>query len=153
VREFTKELYHLQDKRLLGAEESDIALLTVKTRTETFTLINQNGEWVLEDRPTEKIDQQTVNLLVSRVVSVPAEERVVKHPGPLAPYGLVNPAAEFIATGRDGKLVGKLSIGEKAHGLAFAMGHRLPGIYHIRADLLNQIPTRTALSPTGGASP
>jgi hypothetical protein len=153
VREFTKELYHLQDKRLLGAEESDIALLTVKTRTETFTLINQNGEWVFEDRPTEKIDQQTVNLLVSRVVSVPAEERVVKHPGPLAPYGLVNPAAEFIATGRDGKLVGKLSIGEKAHGLAFAMGHRLPGIYHIRADLLNQIPTRTALSPTGGASP
>lgn len=149
VKDFTKELYHLQDKRLLGADDTDIAMLSVKTRTEAYTLINQNAEWVLEDRPTEHVDQQTVNLFVSRVVNVPAEERVVKQPGPLAPYGLVNPAAEFIATGKDGKLVGKLLIGDQANGLAFAMGHRLPGIYQIRADLLNQIPTRTALVSPG----
>jgi hypothetical protein len=155
VRDFTKELYHLQDKRLLGAEENDIALLSVKTRGEAYTLINQNGDWVLEDRPTDKVDQQAIHLFVSRVVSVPSEERVVKQPGPLAPYGLVNPAAEFVATGKDGKLVGKLSIGDQANGLAFAMGHRLPGIYHIRADLLNQIPTRAALlsSDASGHSP
>jgi hypothetical protein len=153
VRDFTKELYHLQDKRLFGAEDTEIAMLSVKTHTETYTLINQNAEWVLEDRPTEHVDQQTVNLFVNRVVNVPAEERVVKQPGPLAPYGLVNPAAEFIATGKDGKLVGKLLIGDHANGLAFAMGHRLPGIYHIRADLLKQIPTRIALvSPGGGAA-
>ena len=153
VRDFTKELYQLQDKRLLGADENDIALLSVKTHAETYTLINQNGDWVLEDRPAEKIDQQAVNLFVSRVVSVPAEERVVKQPGPLAPYGLVHPAAEFIATGKDGKLAGKLSIGDQANGLAFAMGHRLPGIYHIRADLLTQIPTRTALTSADHPSP
>jgi Domain of unknown function (DUF4340) len=155
VRDFTKELYHLQDKRLLGAEENDIALLSVKTRGEAYTLINQNGDWVLEDRPTDKVDQQAIHLFLSRVVSVPSEERVVKQPGPLAPYGLVNPAAEFVATGKDGKLVGKLSIGDQANGLAFAMGHRLPGIYHIRADLLNQIPTRAALlsSDASGHSP
>ena len=152
VKDFTKELYHLQDKRLLGVEENDIALLSVKTHTETYTLINQNGDWVLEDRPTEKIDQQATNLFVSRVVNIPAEERVVKQSGPLAPYGLVNPAAEFIATGKDGKLAGKLSIGDQAHGLAFAMGHRLPGVYQIRADLLNQIPTRTALLSPGGVN-
>ncbi len=149
VKDFTKELYHLQDKRLLGIDEADIALLSVKTHAETYTLINQNGEWVLEDRPTEKVDQQTINLFVSRVVNVPAEERVVKQAGPLAPYGLVNPAAEFIATGKDGKLAGKLSIGDQANGLAFAMGQRLPGIYQIRADLLKQIPTRSALSGGG----
>lgn len=151
VRDFTKELYHLQDKRLLGAEDTDIVMLSVKTHAETYTLINQNAVWVLEDRPTENVDQQTVNLFVSRVVNVPAEERVVKQPGPLAPYGLVNPAAEFIATGKDGKLVGKLLIGDQANGLAFAMGHRLPGIYHIRADLLKQIPNRTTLLSSGGA--
>ena len=61
VRDFTKELYHLQDKRLLGTDEGGIAILTVKTHAETYTLINQNGEWVLEDRPTDKIDQQSVN--------------------------------------------------------------------------------------------
>lgn len=153
VRDFTKELYQLQDKRLFGADENDIALLTVKTHAETYTLINQNGDWVLEDRPTGNVDQQTVNLFVSRVVSVPAEDRVVKQPGPLAPYGLVHPAAEFIATGKDGKLAGKLSIGDQANGLAFAMGHRLPGIYQIRADLLTQIPTRTALLSRDHRSP
>jgi Domain of unknown function (DUF4340) len=150
VKDFTKELYHLQDKRLLGAEDTDIAMLNVKTHAETYTLINQNGEWVLEDRPTEHMDQQTANLFVSRVVAVPVEERVVKQPGPLAPYGLVNPSAEFMATGKDGKLVGKLLIGDQTNGLAFAMGHRLPGVYQIRADLLKQIPTRTALLSPGG---
>lgn len=150
VKDFTKELYHLQDKRLFGADESDIAMLAVKTHAETYTLINQNGEWVLEDRPTDKIDQQSVILFVSRVVSVPAEERVIKQAGPLAPYGLVHPAAEFVATSKDGKLAGKLSIGDQANGLAFAMGHRIPGVYQIRADLLKQIPTRTALLSTGG---
>src|SRR6476660_5289965 len=123
---------------------------SVKTHAETYTLINQNSEWVLEDSPTEHVDQQTVNLFLSRVVSVPAEERVVKLPGPLAPYGLVHPTAEFVATGKDGKLVGKLLIGDQADGLAFAMGHRLPGIYQIRADLLKQIPTRNALVPPRG---
>jgi hypothetical protein len=152
VRDFTKELYHLQDKRLLGADDTDIAMLSVKTHAESFTLINQNAEWVLEDRPTEPVDQQTVNLFMSRVVNLPAEERVVKQPGPLAPYGLVNPAAEFVATGKDGKLVGKLVIGDQANGLAFAMGHRLPGVYQIRADLLRQIPTRSALLSPGGAA-
>ena len=83
-------------------------------------------------------------------MNVPAEERVVKQPGPLAPYGLVHPVAEFVATGKDGKLVGKLLIGDQANGLAFAMGHRLPGVYQIRADLLKQIPTRTALLSPGG---
>ena len=151
VRDFTKELYHLQDKRLLGADENEIAMLSVRTHAEAYTLINQNGEWVLEDRPTEKVDQRAVNLFVSRVVNVPAEERIVKQPGPLAPYGLVNPAAEFIATGKDGKLTGKLSIGDHTNGLAFALGHRLPGVYQIRADLLKQIPTRTALLSADGA--
>ncbi|HKY70642.1 MAG TPA: DUF4340 domain-containing protein [Nitrospira sp.] len=150
VRDFTKELYHLQDKRLLGADENDIAILSVKTHTETYTLVNQNGEWAIEDRPTEKVDQQAVNLFVSRVANVPAEERVVKQAGPLAPYGLVNPAAEFIATGKDGKQAGKLSIGDQTGGLAYAMGHRLPGVYQIRADLLKQIPARTALLSNGG---
>jgi hypothetical protein len=145
VKDFTKELFHLQDKRLLGVDYTNITMLAVKTRTEQFTLINQNGEWVLEDRPTEKLSQQAVDLFVSRVANVPAEERVVKQAGPLAPYGLVNPAAEFTATGKDGKLAGRLSIGDQANGLAYAMGLRLQGIFQIRPDLLKQIPTKAEL--------
>ena len=72
---------------------------------------------------------------------------MVKQAGPLAPYGLVIPAAEFVATGRDGKIAGKLSIGSHANGLAYAMGQRLQGVFQIRADLLTQIPIKKELRP------
>ena len=141
IKDLTKELFTFQDKRLLGVDYTNIAMLSVTTRAEHFVLINQNSEWVLEDRPTEKLNQQVTDLFVSRVANVPAEERVVKQAGPLAPYGLVSPSAEFVATGRDGKLAGKLAVGNAANGLAYAMGLRLQGIFQIRADLLTQIPT------------
>jgi hypothetical protein len=145
IRDLTKELFSFQDKRLLGIDYTDIAILSVKTPTEHYVLINQQNEWVLEDQPTEKLDQQATDLFVSRVANVPAEERVVKQAGPLAPYGLVTPAAEFIATGRDGKIAGKLLIGSHANGLAYAMGQRIPGVFQIRADLLTQIPIKNDL--------
>lgn len=145
IRDLTKELFNLQDKRLLGVDAPDIAMLSVKTAAEQYVLINQNGEWVLEDRPTDKVNQRTADLFVSRVVNAPAEERVMKQSGPLAPYGLVSPAAEFVATGRDGKLAGKLSLGSQSNGLAYAMGHRLQGIYQVRADLLKQVPAKKDL--------
>jgi uncharacterized protein DUF4340 len=145
IRDLTKELFMFQDKRLLGIDYTDIAMLSVKTPTEEYVLINQQNEWVLEDQPTEKLDQQATDLFVSRVANVPAEERVIKQAGPLAPYGLVTPAAEFIATGKDGKVAGKLSIGSHANGLAYAMGQRSQGIFHIRADLLTQIPAKKEL--------
>lgn len=145
IKDLTKELFTFQDKRLLGVDYTDIAMLSVTTRAEHFVLINQNREWVLEDRPTEKLNQQVTDLFVSRVANVPAEERVVKQAGPLAPYGLVSPAAEFVATGRDGKLAGKLAVGNAANGLAYAMGLRLQGIFQIRADLLTQIPAKKDL--------
>ncbi len=145
IRDLTKELFTFQDKRLLGIDYTDIAMLSVKTPTEEYVLISQQNEWVLEDQPTGKLDQQATDLFVSRVANVPAEERVIKQAGPLAPYGLVIPAAEFIATGRDGKIAGKLSIGSHANGLAYAMGLRIQGIFQIRADLLTQIPARRDL--------
>jgi hypothetical protein len=145
IKDLTKELFIFQDKRLLGIDSTDIAILSVKTPTEQYVLINQQNEWVLEDRPAEKLDQQATDLFVSRVANVPAEDRVSKQAGPLAPYGLVAPAAEFIATGRDGKGRGKLSIGSHADGLAYAMGQRISGIFQIRADLLTQIPKKSEL--------
>jgi len=145
IKDLTKELFIFQDKRLLGIEYTDIAILSVKTPTEQYVLINQQNEWVLEDQPAEKLDQQATDLFVSRVANVPAEERVIKQAGPLAPYGLVTPAAEFIATGKDGKSRGKLSIGNHADGLAYATGQRIPGIFQVRADLLTQIPKKSEL--------
>ncbi|MGH7259337.1 MAG: DUF4340 domain-containing protein [Nitrospiraceae bacterium] len=145
IQDFTKDFFALQDKRLLGMEADEIAMLSVKTREARYILIHQNEEWVLEDQPTRKLDQPAVDLFVSRVVDVPAELRVVKDPGPLAPYGFTTPTATFIGTAKDGTIKGKLLLGNKTSGLVYAMGNGLPGIYQARADLLNQIPDKDAL--------
>jgi hypothetical protein len=145
IKDLTRELFTLQDKRLLGVDYTDIALLSVKTRDKQYVLINQNGEWVLEDQPTEKLSQEAADLFVSRVANLPAEERVTKQAAPLAPYGLVAPAAEFIATGRDGKVAGRLMLGNLAGNLIYAVGDRLQGVFQTRPDILNQIPNKADL--------
>ena len=145
IRDFTKDLFTLQDKRLLGMEMDQIAMLSVKTRGERYVLIHQNDEWMMEDQPTRELNQQTVNLFVARVIDLPAEFRVVRDPGPLAPYGLSSPAAEFVSTARDGKTKSRLVLGNKTSGLVYAMGSNLTGIFQARADLLNQIPDKDSL--------
>ncbi|MGH7230405.1 MAG: DUF4340 domain-containing protein, partial [Nitrospiraceae bacterium] len=148
IKELNKDLFTLQDKRLLGLEADDIAILAVKTRDERYTLIRQNSVWVLEDRPNEKIDQEKAAIFVSRVADLPAELRVVKQASPLTPYGLASPAAEFTATGKDGHQSGRLVLGTRMSGLIYAMGKSLPGIYQARSDLLTQIPSRQELVQT-----
>lgn len=145
IKDLTKDLFNLQDKRLLGVDVADVAMLSVNTRDKNYVLINQNGEWVLEDQPTEKVSQQEADLFVSRVVNLPAEERVIKQSAPLAPYGLTAPAAEFVATGKNGKIAGKLTIGNQVGNLAYATGLRLQGIFQVRPDLLKQIPAKADL--------
>jgi hypothetical protein len=145
IKDLTKELFNLQDKRLLGLDYTDIAMLSVKTRDQQYVLINQTGEWVLEGQPTEKVSQEAADLFVSRVANLPAEERVMKQSAPLAPYGLLAPAAEFVATGKDGTTVGKLTLGNQAGNLLYATGQRLQGVFQVRPDLLTQIPSKTEL--------
>jgi hypothetical protein len=145
IKDLTKELFTLQDKRLLGVDVPEIAMLSVRTRDQQYVLINQNGEWVLEDRPTEKLSQETADLLVSRVANLPAEERIIKQSTPLAPYGLLTPTAEFIATGKDGKIAGRLTLGSRVGNLVYATGQRLQGVFQARPDLLTQVPSKADL--------
>lgn len=157
IKDLTKELFNLQDKRLLGLDYTDIAMLSVKTREHQYVLINETGQWVLEDRPTEKVSQDAADLFVSRVANLPAEERVMKQSAPLAPYGLLAPAAEFVATGKDGKTTGKLTLGNQAGNLLYATGQRLQGVFQVRPDLLTQVPSKADLLKTAqtknGTSP
>lgn len=154
IKDLTKELFALRDKRLLGVDSDQIAMLGVKSRDEHYVLINQSGAWVLEDQPEQKLNHEKVDLFVSRVTGLPAELRVVEKAGPLAPYGLTAPSAEFTVTTKDGTPHGRLVLGTKVGGLVYAMGQGLPGIYQARADLLTQIPTRQELlaEPSSGRS-
>lgn len=149
IKDLTKDLFTLQDKRLLGVDTGEIAMLSIKTRDEQYVLVHDRNEWILEDQPTEKIRQDVADVLVSRIVNLPAEERVLKQAGQLAPYGLVAPAAEFVATGKDGRLAGRLAMGNQVGGLVYAMGRRIPGVFQVRPDLLTQIPSRLALLNQG----
>ena len=149
IKDLTRDLFALQDKRLLGVETGDIAMMSIKTRDEQYALIHDHNEWILEDQPTEKLRQDVADLLVSRIVTLPAEERVLKQAGPLAPYGLVAPVAEFVATGKDGRIAGRLALGNQVGGLVYAIGHRIPGVFQVRPDLLTQIPSRLALLAQG----
>ncbi|MBH0202324.1 MAG: DUF4340 domain-containing protein [Nitrospira sp.] len=153
IKDLTKELFNLQDKRLLGLDSTEIAMLSVKTREHQYVLINQNSEWLLEDQPTEKISQEAADLFVSRVANLPAEERVMKQSAPLAPYGLLAPAAEFVATGKDGQTIGKLTLGNKAGNLLYATGQRLQGVFQVRPDLLTQVPSKTELLAKSQGTP
>ena len=112
-------------------------------------MINQSEVWILEDQPHETLDQQAVTLLISRVAGLPAELRVVKRVGPLAPYGLTAPSAEFKATGKDGTVRGRLVLGKRTGGLVYAIGPGLSGIYQARADILSQIPSKGELLTKG----
>ncbi|HWF59184.1 MAG TPA: DUF4340 domain-containing protein [Nitrospira sp.] len=145
IKDLTKELFNLQDKRLLGLDYTDIAMLSVKTREHQYVLINQTGEWVIEDQPAAKVSQEAADLFVSRVANLPAEERVMKQSAPLAPYGLLAPAAEFAATSKDGKTTGKLTLGSQAGNLLYATGQRLQGVFQVRPDLLTQVPSKADL--------
>ncbi|MCP9456461.1 MAG: DUF4340 domain-containing protein [Nitrospira sp.] len=145
IKGLTKDLFDLQDKRLLGANVEDIAILSVKARDRSYVLINQQGEWVLEDQPERKLRQEIADLFVSRVVNLQADARVVKQATALAPYGLLEPRAEFVATGKDGRLAGKLALGNLSGNLVYATGHRLSGIYQVRSDILTQIPSKAEL--------
>jgi hypothetical protein len=145
IKDLMRDLFTLQDKRLLGVDYTDIAMLSVRTRDHQYVLINQSGEWVLEDRPTDKLSQETADLFVSRVANLVAEERVLKQSSPLAPYGLLAPAAEFVATGKDGKIAGRLTLGNQVGNLIYATGDRLQGIFQARPDLLTQVPSKNSL--------
>jgi len=153
IKDLTKDLFALQDKRLLGIDRDEIAMLDVHTREGHYTLIRQNNAWVMEQDPGKSVDQEKAALLISRVVDLPAELRVVKQPGPLAPYGLSSPSAEFTATAQDGKTTGRLVLGTRTGGLVYAMGRGLPGIYQARADLLTQVPTKQELLASPSAGP
>jgi len=148
LKDLTKDLFTLQDKRLLGIAGDDLSMLEVKTRGEHYTLIRQNNNWVLEEEPTRPLDQEKVALFVSRVADLPAEIRIVKQAGPLAPYGLTSPTAEFTATGKDGKASGRLVLGTRTGGLVYAIGRGLPGVFQARSDLLTQIPSKSDLINT-----
>jgi len=150
VTDLTKGLFNLRDKRLLGMEKHELAILTVKTPTESYTLINQSGEWVLEADPTQILNQEVVGLFASRVVDLPAEFRVAKEETSLVTFGLDSPTVEIRVIDQKGRERGRVALGKSDKGLVYAMGAGLPGVHQARSIILTQIPSRNQLLAESG---
>jgi len=145
VADLTKEIFNLRDKRLLGMEKQELAILSVRTPTESYTLVNQSGEWVLEDDLSQILNQDVVRLFASRVVNLPAEFRVAKEETSLGRYELDSPKVEIRATDMRGQERGRLLLGKSSKGLVYATGAGLPGVHQARSIILTQIPSRRQL--------
>jgi len=148
IKKVTTNLFDIRDKRLLGMEQKDLAILTVHTPQNQYVLINQNNEWVLERNPAQRVDQETVALFVSRLIDLPAEFQVSTQESTLAPFGLDNPIATFTAVNHRGEEQGRLILGTRKRGLVYAKGAGLPGVYQARSTILTQIPSLAQLLAT-----
>ncbi len=141
LKQLPREVFLLQDKRLFGMEGKDIALFTVKTGDRRYTLIRQHGEWHLEGRESESVNQQQVSLFVSRLVDLPAEISVSPTKSDLEQYALAPPTLEIVGIDSRGRQRGHLALGTRGKGLVYAMGSGLPGIYQARSIILTQLPS------------
>ena len=126
-------------------EKPELAILSVRTPTESYTLVNQSGEWVLEDDLSQILNQDVVRLFASRVVNLPAEFRVAKEETSLGRYELDSPKVEIRATDMRGQERGRLLLGKSSKGLVYATGAGLPGVHQARSIILTQIPSRRQL--------
>jgi hypothetical protein len=141
----TQGIFYFQDKRLFGMEINDVVMLEVTTQEEGYVLIKQHNEWILEDRPSAALNQQVINLFVSRVVDIPTE---IAHPeGSTTSIqtGFDSPTATIQGRNRQGKMIGKLLLGKRGKGLVFAKGEGHKGLYQVRSTILDQIPTQTQI--------
>ena len=119
---------------------TEIGLLHVTTPSSSYTLVQQHGEWLLDDHTGEELVQQAVALFVSRIVDLPAELPVSRTRESLETYGLASPSIEFVAIDTKGRRRGYLALGNQTSGLMYVIGAGLPGIYQARNLLLTQIP-------------
>ncbi len=120
-------------------------MLEVTTPQHSYVLIKQHDEWILENDPTSALDQEVVNLFVSRVVDTPAEISHPEHSPSAVHHGLDSPSAIIRGWNRQGQKSGQLVLGKREKGLVFARGAGHQGLYQVRSNILSQIPTQTQI--------
>jgi hypothetical protein len=146
LKPITRGAFYFQDKRLFGMEITDVVMLEVTTPQERYVLIKEHDEWILERDPTAPLDQEVVNLFVSRVVDIPTEIAHSEGSTTASQTGLDSPTATIQGRGRQGQKSGLLVLGKREKGLVFAKGGGLKGLYQVRSTILDQIPTKSQLS-------
>ncbi len=149
AKDLDKGLFDLRAKQLIAAEPDQVKTLVIKTGGQEYALSREGGAWIVDGDPNAKADAARINMFVTRAVRLQAEKIVTKKPTDLKRYGLATPAAELIAAGDEGKLLGRIVFGRQEQGLAYAMGSAMAGVFQVRPDVLQDIPKKKDL--LGGA--
>lgn len=146
LKPITREAFYFQDKRLFGMEVSDVVILEVTTPQDHYILVKQHDDWIVENNPTHELNQKAINLFVSRVVDLPTE---ITHPEgstKSVQTGLTSPTATIQGRNRQGQESGTLILGKREKGLVYAKGAGHKGIYQVRSNILDQIPSQAQLA-------
>ena len=153
AKDLTKGLFALRNKQLIAAEPDRVKTLVIKKDGLEYSIAHEGSDWLVDGDPGAKADAVRMNMFVSRVVRLQAERIVTEKPTELKRYGLTSPVAELIAADAQGKLLGRIALGRQEQGLAYAQGSAMPGVFQVRPDILNEIPTRDELIATGSPPP
>jgi len=149
AKDLAKGLFDLRAKKLIAAEPDQVKTLVIKSGGQEYALSREGADWLVDGDPKAKLDAARINMFVTRVVRLQAEKIVTEKPTDLKPYGLASPTAELVAAGDQGKLLGRITFGRQAQGLAYAMGSAMAGVFQVRPDILQSIPKKDELA-TGG---
>ncbi len=149
AKDLAKGLFDLRAKQLIAAEPDQVKTLVIKTGGQEYALSREGSAWIVDGDPNAKADAARINMFVARAVRLQAEKIVTEKPTDLKRYGLATPAAELIAAGDEGKLLGRIVFGRQEQGLAYAMGSAFAGVFQVRPDIIQEIPKKEDL--LGGA--
>ena len=145
AKDIPKSLFVLRNKQLIAAEPDRVKTLVVKQGNQEYSLTHEGNDWLIDGDPGAKADGARINMFVSRTVRLQAERIVTDKPANLHLYGLQPPEAELIAADAQGKVLGRVALGKQTGGLAYAQGSAMPGIFEVRADILNDLPKKEEL--------
>ena len=145
TKDLAKGLFDVRAKQLIAVEPEQVKTLVIKTGGQEYALSREGADWLVDGDPKAKADAARVNMFVTRAVRLQAEKIVTEKPTDLKRYGLATPAAELIAAGDQAKLLGRIAFGRQEHGLAYAMGSAMAGVFQVRPDILQMIPKKDEL--------
>jgi hypothetical protein len=145
AKDLARGLFDLRAKQLIAAEPDQVKTLVIKTGGQEYTLSREGGGWIVDGDPNAKADAARINMFVTRAVRLQAEKIVTENPTDLKRFGLASPAAELIAAGEQGKLLGRIAFGKQEQGLAYATGAAMAGVFQVRPDILKEIPKKDDL--------
>jgi hypothetical protein len=145
AKDLAKGLFDLRAKQFIAAEPDQVKTLVIKTGGQEYTLSREGGAWLVDGDPNATADAARINMFVARAVRLQAEKIVTEKLTDLKRYGLATPAAELIAAGEQGNLLGRIAFGREEQGLAYALGSAMTGIFQVRPDILKDIPKKDDL--------